>query len=211
MSRRTRFLATLLLFLSVAASARVISYAPYSNEISVPALQHRMNRRMAVVEAPTAAYYGGILLAPIYAPGYTFGQLVVYDTKGLQEPKRVFPQDGTLTGISIAAVRESGDVPTILIQTSSELGGQNPQRIWLYMLSTNGGTTWTHLLLPSNNPITQSQNFDFGGSWARWRGSPIPTGNDASPFILAIPSHALYPLRPPPTPRVLSAPPVPTT
>jgi hypothetical protein len=201
MSPLTRFLAAALLFLPVAASARVISYAPYSDEISVPALQHRMNRHMAIVEAPTAAYYGGIILAPIYAPGYNFGQLVVYDTKGLDEPRVVFPQDGTLAGISIAAVYESANdllilpsrmVPTILIQTNSELHGLNPQHLWLYMLSTDGGATWTHLLLPSSTVIAQSQNFDFGGSWARWRGSPIRTGNDTNPFIVAVPGTGIY-------------------
>jgi hypothetical protein len=192
MSRLTRFLTALLLFLSVAASARVISYAPYSNEISVPALQHRMNRHMAVVEAPTAAYYGGLPLSPIYAPGYAFGQLVIYDSKGLDEPRVVFPQDGTLAGISFAAVRENGNVPAILIQTNSELHGLNPQHLWLYMLSNDGGATWTHLLLPSSNVIAQSQNFDFGGFWSRWRGSPVLTGNDVFPFVVAVPGIGIY-------------------
>ena len=45
-----RLLPALLLFAATAASARVISYAPYSDRITIPATQSRLNRHFVLLE-----------------------------------------------------------------------------------------------------------------------------------------------------------------
>src|SRR5205823_13111595 len=49
-----RLLPALLLFAATAASARVISYAPYSDRMSVPAMQSRLNRHAVRSEEHTS-------------------------------------------------------------------------------------------------------------------------------------------------------------
>ena len=196
-------LAALLLCCAPILSARVISYAPYSDRVSFVGVQHRLNRHFAVVEGPNANVYGpGPILAPIYN-GYAYGQVVVYDTEGRDEPRVVFPQDNTLANFTMLAVRENAQgVPTILIQTNSSLGGQNPQNQFLMMISNDGGTTWKHVLFP-NSILFQlgAQTVDLGGPYARGRYSPVRIGNDELPFVVATPS-VVYGIFPDGTPRV---------
>ena len=45
-----RFRLVILALLAVTAQARVISYAPYTNRVATPALQHRMNRHFVLFE-----------------------------------------------------------------------------------------------------------------------------------------------------------------
>jgi hypothetical protein len=185
--------AVFLLFLiaTTAASARVISYAPYSDQISIPVQQSRLDRHFALIESPEAAYYGGILLSPpIWAPQYGYGQVVVYDSKGLQEPKVVFPPDGTHAGISIAALRENGDMPVILIQTNADLDGKNTQHQFFWMLSADGGATWKQLALP-NYIVGSPYNVDVGGPWFKSQFSPLRTGNAQYPFVVAVPGYGV--------------------
>src|SRR5881394_3973593 len=131
----------LVVCITAAADARVISYAPYSDRASLVALQHRLNRHFVLVEGATISGGPGVSpLPPVY--GAFNGQVVVYDSKGLEEPRVVFPQDGTLAGISMAAVRENGTTPAILIETNANFEGKNPQNQFLFLLSADGGTTW---------------------------------------------------------------------
>ena len=181
--------ALFLLFLIIAttASARVISYAPYSDQISIPLQQSRLDRHFAIIESPEAAYYGGILISPpIYAPQYGYGQIVVYDSKGLDEPKVVFPPDGSYAGISIAAMRENGDVPVMLIQTNADVDGKNPQHQFHWLLSADGGATWKPVALP-NAIVGSPYNVDVGGPAFKTQFSPVRNGTAQYPFVVAIP------------------------
>src|ERR1700686_343390 len=108
MKRFARFAAAILL-LSVAVQARVISYSPYTDRSAVPAVQSRLNRHFVLVEtmSPTSTFPpspGGA--PPIFSS--TAAQVVLYDSKGLEEPRVVFPQDGTSVSIVGAAAREEG-------------------------------------------------------------------------------------------------------
>ena len=51
--------ALLLLVCALSAGARVISYAPYSDRIAIPAFQARTNRHFALVESANSATVGG--------------------------------------------------------------------------------------------------------------------------------------------------------
>jgi len=180
------FLAALLFSCAPALFARVVSYAPYSNSASFVGVQSRLNRHFAVVEGPNPVNYG-LMISPLpYWSSYAYGQVVVYDFDGREEPRVVFPQDGTLAAFSVLAVHEDlAHVPSILIQTNSTLGGQNPQQQFVMMLSTDGGNTWKHVLF-GNDVIFQlpNQTPDLGGPFARARYSQVRIGTDDTPFIV---------------------------
>jgi hypothetical protein len=79
MINRSRLLALFaLVATSLSLSARVISYAPYSDRAAFIAHQNRTNRHFVTVEAAPSSSQ-----APYYAP--TYGQLVMYDSSGLDE------------------------------------------------------------------------------------------------------------------------------
>jgi hypothetical protein len=187
---RTACLTAVLLATTIAA-ARVVSYAPYSDRTAFVGVQHRLNRHFVVVEGPAPSGYSGPILSPLpYYNGYPYGQVVVYDSTGAEEPRVVLPADGSLAGFSMLAVRENAQhVPTILVETNSTLGGLNPQQQWLMMLSKDGGNTWTHVLAP-NFVIPQlgSNTPDLGGAFARGRYSPVRIGTDDYPFIVGCPT-----------------------
>jgi len=134
---RARVFVAALLLAASAASARVISYSPYTDRVAYPATQRRTNRFFALVEAQPQGF-GNI------APFVTFstGQLVLYDSKGQQEPRVIFPLDATSVSFSTVAVREEAGVSTLLIQTNADFKGLNPTRAWLWLFSTDSGTTW---------------------------------------------------------------------
>lgn len=190
MNRLQRSLCVLFVLAAASASARVISYAPYTDRIGTPAQQHRMNRYFVLLEsgAATPPGFGGAMMPP--PPGgccYQPGQLVLYDTKGESEPRVIFPTDGVSTaGINAIAVRETAGVPIILIQTDYSPAA-NPLNTPVWLLSTDAGATWKNVPLPQAW-IYQIQNsqIDVGGPWVRGRNSPIRIGNDAYPFVVSL-------------------------
>src|SRR5207244_9223824 len=139
-----RLLPALLLFAATAASARVISYAPYSDRVSIPAVQSRLNRHAVLFE-----------MAKV---GSNRGQVVVYDTQGFEEP-RVVLDDVTVSSI---AAREDDQQLAILVQ------GSVPSAA---MLSVDGGRTWKALTLPASGYFTSIfySYPDTGGPFARGR------------------------------------------
>jgi hypothetical protein len=155
-----RLLAALLLFAAVPLAARVISYAPYSDRITIPATQHRLNRHFVLYET-TPSNTGK-------------GQVVVYDTLGLEEPRVV------LDGVSVGsfAVREDDQQFAIFVQGASPSAG---------MLSVDGGRTWKNITLPTStffNPLFTSV-IDTGGPIARGRYSQVRIGTRETPFYFA--------------------------
>ena len=199
------FVALFLLCCAPVLSARVVSYAPYSDRAAFVGTQHRLDRHFAMVEGPNPVYYGPMLSPAPYWNGYAYGQVVVYDSEGQDEPRVVFPQDGSLAAFALLAVRENAQhVPTILVQTNSTLNGQNPQQQWVMMISSDGGTTWTHVLFPSDVVFhLLSGASDLGGPYAHGRYSSVRIGTDAVPFIVAT-SSAVYAISPDGVSRVLS-------
>jgi len=186
-------------------TARVVSYAPYSDRVAFVGTQHRLNRHFAVVEGPNPVYYGPMVSPAPYWNGYAYGQVVVYDFQGQDEPRVVFPQDGSLAAFALLAVRENAQhVPTLLIQTNSTLNGQNPQQQWIMMISSDGGTTWKHVLFP-NETVWQLMSTapDLGGPYAHGRYSGVRIGTEQVPFIVTT-SSAVYAITPDGVSRVLS-------
>src|SRR5450755_1417001 len=168
------------LMTALSLEARVISYSPYSDRTGYPAHQSRMNRHFVVFEA-----------APFSSTNQqlpTFGQLVLYDFLGVDEPRVIFPQDGSNAVFTAVAVRESDDgTPVIFAQAAS---GTN---VYASYLSVDGGSTWKTLNNLPQTPISQlaTTGSDNGGPFASYRYSQIRIGNAQFPFVVAL-SNTVY-------------------
>jgi len=180
MTRHILSIAVLFLIAAASLSARVISYSPYTDRPAVPLHQSRMNRHFVLIESGT----GGTPtpgFAPI--PYVQSGQLVIYDFLGEKEPRVIFPPSpddpNALAPIGRGAVRENSQgLPSILIQTfPGSAGGENA-----FQLTVDGGTTWKRIAIPSSYSFP---TFDAGGPFAVARYSPIRTGTEAYPFVVA--------------------------
>lgn len=178
--------ALLLLVCALSAGARVISYAPYSDRIAIPAFQSRTNRHFALVESANSATVGGA--API-ALAQLSSQLVVYDSQGLEEPRVVFPPDGTTTQVAAAAVREDDSQLALIVQSTYD-GGMNPQHRNVWFLSIDGGATWTKTALgddaypqyTSTSPYWGG--YDIGGPNVRSEFSAARAATHDTPFVV---------------------------
>jgi hypothetical protein len=179
--------ALLLLVCAISAGARVISYAPYTDRVAIPAFQARTNRHFALVESANSATVGGGY--PIPLPTLTNSQLVVYDSQGLEEPRVVFPPDGTTTQINVAAVREDDSQLALIVQSTYD-GGLNPQHENDWFLSVDGGATWTKPALPENSypPYSSTSpywnGYDIGGPNVRSAFSAARAATHDTPFVV---------------------------
>lgn len=179
--------ALLFLLCAVSAWARVISYAPYSDRISVPAFQARTNRHFVLMELSTPST---INYLPVYNPTEN-GQLVVYDSRGLEEPRVVFPPDGTQAQIYVAAAREDDSQLALLVQSTFD-GGMNPQHKMAWFLSIDGGVTWKKTALPDDiwAPYTSTTPYwyyyDMGGPFVRSSLSAARIGTQDTPFVVSV-------------------------
>jgi hypothetical protein len=176
-------LAAALLLLSAFAEARVISYSPYTDRVATPALQSRLNRHFVLAEQTQTG--SPIGLPPVPGGGFPNGQVVLYDSRGEEEPRVIFPQDGSSATIVSAASREEGDVVSILLQTYANFNGTNPtfQPIWL--MSSDSGATWKKVAIPNTAAIYQVAVPDVGGAFVRSRYSNVRIGTREFPFVVA--------------------------
>jgi hypothetical protein len=200
MINRSRLLALFaLVATSLSLHARVISYAPYSDRAAFIAHQSRTNRHFLTVEAAPSSSQG-----PYYAP--TYGQLVMYDSTGAEEPKVIFPTDNTYAVFTSVGVRETGDgTPAIFAQISTQ------QNTFVSYFSSDGGSTWKTLDLP---PAAIAQlgttGPDNGGPFASYRYSQVRIGSAEYPFVVATPTAVFSISRIGMTRRLYEGPNVPT-
>src|SRR5262245_21264541 len=99
--------AVLLFAADTLLNARVLSYAPYTDRVAPPAVGLRLSRYFALVEA---------------SPSGTFnrGQLVLYDSKGEEEPRVVYPQGGSDAFFYGTAVRQRPEEQPMILAVVSE-------------------------------------------------------------------------------------------
>jgi len=161
-----RLLPALLVLATTTLSARVISYAPYSDRITIGAVQSRLNRHFVLLEL---------------TPGSSNkGQVVVYDTQGFEEPRVVLDN----VFVSALAAREDDQQFAIFVQGQNTTAG---------MLSVDGGQTWKNISLNTTNYLGNfsTQIPDTGGPFAHGRWSPIRIGTRQFPFYF-VSSPNLY-------------------
>jgi hypothetical protein len=181
---RSAFLAVpCLVFLASPAAARVVSYAPVTGRTATPAVQKRSARHFILTETTLNVLTGG--------PGGTVPyscRLVLYDSRGIEEPRDVSP-GGQESFITAAAFwEEAGLSPRILAVSNAPLGsGDNPLRAQRLLYSSDAGTTWSVLPL-SAAPfgLPRSGDSDIGGPVMYGRGSPIRLGPDGFPFVFIL-------------------------
>src|SRR6266849_6079947 len=182
MTRVARLVAAFLLF-SAISEARVISYAPYTNRASIPAVQNRLNRHFVLIEQTPAGSSSIISPPPPCCNNPTPSQLVLYDAQGLEEPRVIFPADGSSSAISSATVREEAGVVSILIQTSANFLGANPTNQFIWLLTNDSGASWMKVAIPTTPTVT-TLAADFGGPFARGRYSNVRVGTPEVPFVV---------------------------
>ncbi|MEA2163058.1 MAG: hypothetical protein QOK37_1185 [Thermoanaerobaculia bacterium] len=159
-------------------TARVISYAPYTNRPALPVIQNRMNRHFVLLESSSAQTFG-------YA---VWSEVVLYDSTGQEEPRVVYPAAGTFENIVSAAVREEAGAPaTILVAT---YGTQYYGSV-IWKLTIDGGATWKTLALPTTYfDYPSAASPDLGGPFARARNSNIRIGTPDVPFVISLGSYS---------------------
>lgn len=180
--RKPTLLVLALLSASVALPARIISYAPITDRIASPAVQHRMNRHYALIESE--ASIPSLIPFPIFASPRS--KVVLYDSKGEREPRVVFPEQGSEADVSFAAVWEkNGGTPRLFIETDANMRGDNPQRLRRFFYSADAGHTWKVVPISAASHLATRRSFeDIGGPVTRGRGSPVRLGSTDYPFVL---------------------------
>jgi hypothetical protein len=173
--RRSVLLGLALSALASFAPARIISYAPVTDQHAMPAVQHRTNRFYVLVEAAF----------PVSSYGGAYGaKLVLYDSNGEREPRVLL--GGPEVQISEAAVREEADgTLRILVHTNARLGTDLLPSVNRFLYSADSGETWRALPIPAGDSPSIALLADVGGPVARERGSPIRIGSRDFPFVLA--------------------------
>ena len=180
---KARALGLLLLFVAPAALARVISYAPYTNRAAIPAHQLRTTRYFALVEGSPEDLSDGIV--------YDQAEVVLYDARGLEEPRVVFSTGSEYKTITFAALYQNDlaagplEPPPVLLIGTFAVDEHGVPRMPVTLLSSDGGKTWKRLAALDGQGSVPMPTGDFGGPWARGMLATVRIGNPAFPFVVA--------------------------
>ena len=177
MNRRLLVALLCLLVLSIPAAGRVLSYAPYSNRLSLPSINARSGRWFALIEALPGQF------------PFNRGQVVLYDTAGREEPRVIYPSDPTKdAAMAFLALYERGEEGrsgelTILV---AEIVGSQSNLHREYFISNNSGASWKHVdgLDAQRVPHVYQYTYDFGGPFSRGLSPQVSVGGTL-PFVIA--------------------------
>ena len=179
MNKRFGSLLLVALLFTPAAFARVISYAPYTDQVAFRGHHLRSTRHFVLMEAA----------APNAGQGFVYnGRLVLYDSSGAEEPRVIYPENPNATdSIRFAALyQERADAqPIILIQTHRHLVTSPPMIAAITRISTDGGRTWRDIPELERKEVQWDTDIDVGGPWTRGLATAVRVGNNAFPVIVA--------------------------
>jgi hypothetical protein len=197
MSKRSSSFLLVLLLLAPTALARVISYAPYTDQAAVRGYHQRTTRHFILMEGPATH---------VHEDGVDGGRLVLYDSTGVEEPRVIYPATG-VASINFAALwqPDPNRPPAILINVYEALGPQLPANTVMTKISTDGGATWRRIVELDGRFPQNRTDLDFGGPWTRGLGVPVRTGNAAYPFIVAYAANGVYAIPPTGSPVLLAS------
>lgn len=154
MTRSGRGLFLLVVFaVAPVVFARVLSYSPYSNRAGTPAFQSRMADEFLLVEQPGTEFL---------SPGWVNeGEVVLYDVRGLHEPRVIYPAAGEpRLGVSYAAY--SAPTKRVLLQASVKFESQP-----VTFLGDTEGKTWTRVPELDHTWTYVPELYDRGGFYTR--------------------------------------------
>jgi len=162
----------LALIVTLPALGRVVSYAPYSSNVSLSGYHERSSRWFVVIERPSRSDFD------------RRAQVLLHDSTDEFEPRVIYPLPDANGGVGTATVEyvalyerkaEGSDRRPLLL-----LGGGNQTKF-----SADGGATWKPVLLNGTGTVEQPRDYDVGGPFVRGMSSQIFPGNDRYPFIVA--------------------------
>ncbi len=178
MTKRFSSLLLVLLFLAPISFARVISYAPYTDQASIRGYNVRTSRYFVLLEGSSQEV----------STNFVRGRAVLYDATGAQEPRVIYPLSGPAVPLQFAAVFQgsSSDAqPIILIGTHEAAAGVLPYQVPVTKISADGGRTWTRIAELDGKQVHADTDADVGGPWSRGLSVPVRIGNSAFPFVVS--------------------------
>lgn len=179
MVKRLSSLLLVLLALSPAAFARVISYAPYTDQVALRGYHHRTTRHFVLVEGAAQ----DVNEYAVYR-----GKVVLYDSTGAEEPRVIYPpaNEAPTHTIRFAALYQPNPSaqPVIAVGIYSPLGLQ-PFQSMVTLLSVDGGRTWKEVAEIDGKELNVDTDVDLGGPYTRGLAVPVRIGTDAVPFVLS--------------------------
>lgn len=177
MIKRFSSLLLVLFFLTPISFARVISYAPYTDQASVRGYNARTSRYFVLLEGS----------AQEVTTSFVRGRAVLYDATGAQEPRVIYPSSGAAVPLQFAAVFQAtpDSQPVILLGTHDTSAGAQPYQVPVTIISADGGGTWTRIAELDGRNIHSNTDVDFGGPWSRGLAAPVRIGSSAFPFVVS--------------------------
>jgi hypothetical protein len=170
-----------------AADGRVLSYAPLTGRVSLPALQSRLGRHLLLVEQTGFGSMFGPAGPVCFACFSQTSRLVLYDAEGTEDPREVSP-GGKASRVEFAALFEEGGSVRLLVATNAALPGEEaPPDLSRLLYSPDAGATWTLVPVPSAFVVGGSTSAwppDRGGRVARERGATVRLGTPEVPFAV---------------------------
>jgi hypothetical protein len=182
MMRRLAVLLLTMTALAVPAFARVLSYAPYSNRTSMSGFHDRTSRHFVLIESIDDTN------------GWDRHQVVLYDSKGIEEPRVVFPAPGTTATVEAVALYEPRHLGTpdrpLMLLVSAYLEDNNQY----LMYSPDAGANFYEVMGARNKYLstTSGVETDFGGPRVLGMTQPIRSGTDQWPFIVSFGFHGVH-------------------
>jgi hypothetical protein len=171
----------LLLCAAIPTFGRVLSYAPYTNQIAMSAYHERTARHFLLLESE---------------PGDDLRRdLVLYDTaeRGA-EPRVILAKSDSMNLLAAALYEPAADIisapialePVVLAVTFS--AGQT--RV---LVSHDAGVTWKEVVALRGAQIDHfTSDNDFGGPWVQGLSAPIRIGNSTWPFVVSAPGRGIW-------------------
>ncbi|MGZ5443835.1 MAG: hypothetical protein ACXW5U_20315 [Thermoanaerobaculia bacterium] len=171
----------LLLSFAVAAPlfARVISYAPYTNRVAVPAVQERTTRHFVLIESSSEEFW-------MDRPN----EIVLYDSSGAEEPRVVIEK--TTIKYEHAALRERPDGTPVILALGRDVASPNYWNIPPVVVVKEGDGPWRNVTGIGAFNFLAVVDTDTGGPFTHGLYAPVLIGNEAWPFIVSFGNHGVY-------------------
>ncbi|HEV7242798.1 MAG TPA: hypothetical protein VGQ36_26460 [Thermoanaerobaculia bacterium] len=177
--KRCAGLLLLAVAVAVPLSARVISYAPYTNRVATPAFQERTTRHFVLIETRSEDFARNMP-----------NEVVLYDSSGAEEPRVIAPKDGIVYEQS--ALYQKADGTPLVLTIGRDVMSPNSWMLAPIISVSEGGTNWRVVTGIGVFNILQVLDTDTGGPFTHGLTAPIVMGNDTWPFIVSLGNNGVW-------------------